>query len=379
MLKSFTFSDTIRIILIQFVSFLVFTLQKGKWVEVRRWILYATGVLIVGLLIGIGYLFKISNPDNHFQQANVPVLVSPIRTYVSDESFPILKLTHISAASVATAVTPSPADNKTKAEDTTKKKPDEFNLLVVGTDARENELSRADVIMVLHVMPLERRVNIVSIPRDTMVYISGTGYTKINHAHILGEMKGGNRGGTEELLQVVSNFLNVPINYYVKTNFLGFKDLVNAIGGVDVTVENTILLRSLNQELPVGIQHIDGELALGLVRERWAFPEGDFGRQKEQSKVLKSIAKKVLSPEHIVDLASLLGKVKKDLIDTNFNDSDLLSMARLFKGMSDEDFKYVQVPGESLYQEDPLVHASLYYWKPDMEHVKSIMDTYFSN
>jgi LCP family protein required for cell wall assembly len=338
----------------------------------------------VSLLIFIGYLLQISNPDNHFQQAKVPVLVSPTRTYVSDDTFPVLNWMQGSVASAATAAPLAPAvpANTTSSaaqqvEETPKKKQDEFNLLVVGTDARETEMSRADVIMVVHVIPLERRVNIVSIPRDTMVYISGTGYTKVNHAHILGELKGGNRGGTEELLQVVSNFLNIPINYYVKTNFQGFKDLVNAIGGVDVMVENTINLHSINVDLPAGLQHIDGELALGLVRERWAFPEGDFGRQKEQSKVLKGIAKKVLSPEHIMDLASTLAKVRKDLVDTNFSDSDLLSVARLFKGMSDEDFKYAQIPGGSVYQEDPLVHTSLYYWKPDMDQVKSMMNTFF--
>ncbi|MGG1555806.1 LCP family protein [Paenibacillus ferrarius] len=351
----------------------------------RRWIAYSAGAVVVSLLLSAAYVAKISNPESHFQKRQLPVLVMPAgaNAYIRSESFPVLSWIRKTGAAPASAIssaaspTAPATDRIAQPAQAVQKKQDNFNMLIVGTDARENELSRADVIMVVHVIPSEKRVNVLSIPRDTMVYIQGTGYTKVNHAHILGEMKGGNREGTETLLQTVSNFLQVPINYYVKTNFQGFKDLIDAIGGVDVPIENPIFLRSIGENLPAGLQHFNGDLALGLVRERWAFPEGDFGRQKEQNKILKGIAKKVLAPEHVVELASTLAKVKKDLIDTNLTDSDMLSLARLFTGLTDEGFTYLQVQGESVVQEDPLVHAPLYYWKPDAEQVKGLMKTYF--
>ncbi len=93
-----------------------------------------------------------------------------------------------------------------------------FNMLVLGIDARRNEPSRSDVMILANINPKTRKVLLISIPRDTRVEIPGVGNTKINHAHVLGEIEGGNHQGTVASLQAVSNLLNCDIHCYIKVN-----------------------------------------------------------------------------------------------------------------------------------------------------------------
>ncbi|CAN7299201.1 LCP family protein [Paenibacillus sp. LjRoot56] len=331
----------------------------------RRWVVYTAGCLFVGIIGGgLGVYWKYE-PVHHFEQVDVPVLSRP--------SVPIKEGVTVIQPKVAVEPTPQVT------QQVPAKPIKSFNVLLLGTDARGDENSRSDVVIVMHIIPSTRKINMISIPRDSRVYIEGVGYTKINHAHILGEMRGGNEEGTKEALQTVSNFLDVPINYYMKTNFKGFEDFIDTIGGVNVEVKNDIYLLHSGVTLPQGKQHIDGKLALSLARERYAFANGDFDRQSEQTQLLKTVATEILRPEHIGEIAGLLSKVKKDMVDTNFQDNDIISLAWLFKGMTADDFTTKQVPGQSGYEMDPLVHSRLYYWIPDMAKVKEISATLFKD
>ncbi|MEW9699944.1 LCP family protein [Paenibacillus sp. SI8] len=326
----------------------------------KRWIIYTVGSIVGGIVLLGGYGYWSIDPKNHFEKINIPVLAVSAAT---PNEIPIV-----------TSPSPSPPTSFSEQTHTESKDIKAFNVLVIGIDARADEVSRSDVIMVVHVIPEQKKANIVSLPRDTRVHINGVGYTKLTHAHFIGETQGGNRGGTEELVQVVSDFLDVQINYFVKTNFVGFKNFIDTIGGVDVLVDQDIHLRQNKKDLSAGEQHIDGDMALSLVRERWAFPEGDFGRQKEQSKILKSVAQELLAPNHILETASQIPTLRKDIVDTNFTDSDVLSLLRLFKGMSQDEFQYAQIAGKRGYAMDPLVKSNLYYWIPDDVQVKGLSE-----
>jgi polyisoprenyl-teichoic acid--peptidoglycan teichoic acid transferase len=327
----------------------------------NRRALYTAGSILVGLICIGGYLYWKYEPNHHFKQMEVPVLSLPV-VNVEPTPQPLGQSTEQNQSQNQS----SPVQAKiTKA----------FNVLILGIDVRGEENSRSDVMMVMHIVPSERKVNILSIPRDTRVHIEGVGLTKINHAHILGESRGGNEEGTKAAIQAVSDFLQVPINYYVKTDFKGFENFIDTIGGVEVEVKNDIQLSNSHITLSKGIQHIDGKLALSLARERYAFPDGDFGRQTEQSNILKNVAQEILKPEHIGEIANLLTKVKKDILDTNFHDDDIISLAWLFKGLTTNDFTYKQIPGHSSYEMDPLVQSRLYYWIPDRDEVKKLSDT----
>ncbi|MBP1993989.1 LCP family protein [Paenibacillus eucommiae] len=339
----------------------------------------AVSVLAGGICLA-SYLYWHLEPERHFNKVNVPVLALPAKqmglqlavpwrsSFVREENNPA----EAGALNMGAAAAANPA----MAEKADPEGPKAFNVLILGIDARKTESSRSDVMMVMRVVPAERKVHILSLPRDTRVSINGIGYTKINHAHILGEVEGGNRAGTEAAIKAVSNFLDIPINYYMKTNFQGFENAIDAIGGVKVEVEKELYLKAVNVTLHKGTQLIDGEIALGLVRERWAFPDGDFGRQAEQAKILRSVAEELLQPEQLPRVAELLAKIKKDILDTNFTDSDLISLAWLFKGMKSDEFQYKQIPGHGGYETDALSKTRLYYWIPDMEQVKSLKETY---
>lgn len=106
---------------------------------------------------------------------------------------------------------------------------DRVNILVLGTDAEDGVHGRADSIMVFNVDLVNYRVNVLSIPRDSRVDIPGyKNKTKINHSFAY--------GGVDLTRQTVSELLGIPIDYYATTNFAGFEDIVEAVGGVYIDV-----------------------------------------------------------------------------------------------------------------------------------------------
>ncbi|NBD23617.1 LCP family protein [Paenibacillus glycinis] len=331
----------------------------------KRWLKLSLLSITVLLIGGGAYGYYALLPSRHFSRTDIPVLVKPTQTETKSGD---------------SASNSNRADNSDSADSANQKnaKQDKnaFNVLVLGLDARGNENSRSDVIMVVRVKPKEGKANIVSIPRDTRVYVDEIGMTKINHAHIVGELRGGTKEGTQTALQTVSNLLNVPINYYIKTDFKGFENFIDTIGGVNVHINEALFLRAISVTLQPGDQIIDGKTALGLVRERWAFSDGDFGRQTEQSQILQSVAEQLLSPKHLPELAGLLVKLKSDILDTNLKEDDLISLAWMLKGMNKDDFDYVQVPGKSGYEMDPMVGSKLYYWIPDKELLAGLSEQY---
>ncbi|MDR6553888.1 LCP family protein [Paenibacillus qinlingensis] len=320
------------------------------------------------------WIYLSFEPNHHFQGSELPVLSTP--NYQAISSYPINQSNQPAQLNDDTKIVQSEPTAATIKVDKAEKY-SSFNVLILGTDAIGNEDSRSDVIIVAHVMPNEKKVAIVSIPRDSRVAVDNVGYTKINHAHIVGELHGGNKEGTQLVLQTVSSFLNIPINYYVKTNFRGFINMIDEIGGIDIEVMEDIYLGESSLLLHQGMQHIDGATTLSLVRERHSLQNGDFGRQFNQSQVLKEIAVKLLQPKQLPKLPKLLSLVKKDISDTNFSDGDLLSLAWLLNGVKASDFSYIQIPGHSSLEMDPLVKNNVWYWIPDMDEVKKITQDYF--
>ncbi|WP_340003644.1 LCP family protein [Paenibacillus sp. FSL K6-0276] len=336
------------------------------------------GFLIVIVVGGI-WIRGVLNPEHRFQKAvlnpltipNSEISLVPVGKTQSDGTPNNSQNTNELALPPTTpppTATPAATDKKTSS----------FNVVLIGTDTWGGESSRADTIMVAHVMPDQRKVNIVSVPRDTRVYVQNVGYTKINHAHIVGESKGGNQQGTLTLIQAVSDFMNIPIHHYIKTNFSGVRDFVDSIGGIDMVIDQDV---TITPEITIkkGEQHLDGVHALYLARERHSTPDGDFSRQEEQFNIVRAVANKLLSPEHLPDLAGLLLHEKKDIIDTSFSDSDLLSLAWLFKGIASQDFTYEQIPGKNSFAPDPLVGTKVYYWSADSEEVKSLTERLFTD
>ncbi len=102
-----------------------------------------------------------------------------------------------------------------------------ISILMMGVDQRENETGRSDSLILFTLNPKQKSMKMTSIPRDSYTEIVGKGKKdKINHAYAF--------GGIDMAVKTVENFLNIPVDHYIEVNMAGFKDIVDAVGGVDV-------------------------------------------------------------------------------------------------------------------------------------------------
>lgn len=197
---------------------------------------------------------------------------------------------------------------------------DPFSVLMLGTDAK-NDKGRTDTIIVLTVNPTNNSVKMLSIPRDTRTEIIGKGKEdKINHAHAF--------GGVEMAMDTVENFLDIPIDYYMKVNMEGFKDIVDAVGGVTVT--NTLDFSYDNVHFPVGEITLTGEEALPYVRMRKEDPNGDFGRNTRQRQVIQAVIKEGASVSSLTNFSSIFKAIGEN-VKTNLTFDQMVDIQKNYK------------------------------------------------
>lgn len=191
---------------------------------------------------------------------------------------------------------------------------DPVSVVLFGTDSdAERDAKgmgqRSDTIMVVTLNPGTDEGRIVSIPRDTRTEIVGRGTTeKINHAYAY--------GGPAMAKDTVENFLDTPIDYYVSVNMDGLESIVNAVGGITVTSEDTFEQSGYSFVAGETYQ-MDGEEALAFSRSRKsAGAGGDTGRQMRQQQVVQAIAEEMLSLQTITNFNSILDVLSNN-VSTN--------------------------------------------------------------
>lgn len=212
-----------------------------------------------------------------------------------------------------------PSDNSI-AQSTTKLTEEPFIVFFGGND-EEGDLyldGKTDVDMIVAVNPNSHQIAIVSLPRDSYVYNPALfGYDKLTH---LGMQ------GIQNTLNGIGEYLGCNIENYVILNFRTYRNIIDAIGGVDVYNEYEFV--ALDDEyFPEGEIHLEGEYALMFVRERYALPDGDFGRNYHQQQVMRAIIEKVTSPAMIVHFDSLLEALKGTFL-TNITSDSLYAFCR---------------------------------------------------
>ncbi len=173
------------------------------------------------------------------------------------------------------------------------------NIILLGSDKREDDTTwRTDTMIVVSVDTDRKVVRLLSIPRDLWVNIPGHGNDRINTADMWGELaQEGN--GPDLVKQTIQESLGIPVHYYVRADFDGFIEIVDAIGGVDIDVECALT----DIELEPGIQHMDGELALLYARSR--ITTNDFDRSRRQRKLLMALWGKAKSTDIITKIPAL--------------------------------------------------------------------------
>lgn len=196
-----------------------------------------------------------------------------------------------------------------------------ISFLLIGVDERKNDRGRADSLIVVTLNPTEQSIKMLSIPRDTRTVIVGKGKEdKINHSYAF--------GGVEMTIATVEQFLHIPIDYYIKVNMEGFKDIVDAVGGV--TVSNPFAFNYEGESFPKGEITLDGDRALKYTRMRYDDPRGDFGRQDRQKQVIAAIIKKGASLSSLVNYSNILEAIGKN-VKTNMTFDEMKQIQANYK------------------------------------------------
>lgn len=198
-----------------------------------------------------------------------------------------------------------------------------FNVYISGIDTygNINKVSRSDVNMIMTVDPVNKKILLTSIPRDTYVTLHSYGAKdKLTHTGIY---------GIDETVTTVEDWLGIDINYYLRVNFTTLEDVVDVIGGIDVESEHSFKSSVSSYSYVKGTNHLDGEAALYFARERHAFASGDNQRVRNQQLVIQGIINKIMSDKSIlIKYPQLLGAVR-DEMRTNMTDDDIASLVKM--------------------------------------------------
>lgn len=208
------------------------------------------------------------------------------------------------------------------------------------------------------------------IPRDSRVSIGGRkSMEKINHAH--------SYGGPYLAIKTVKDFLNVDLEYYVTVDYLAVKEIVNAIGGVEIDIAERMYYRDPADKPPLiidfqpGLQTLDGEDAIKFLRYR---PKdlGDLGRVENQKLFMKELIKQTLRPRNIIKLPKLI-KTYYDYVDTNIPLSLVLKGVGTVNKVDFENINTHVLPGEGKYI------GGTSYFIPHEEATRKLMEELFGN
>lgn len=198
-----------------------------------------------------------------------------------------------------------------------------FLLLGVDRERTSRDKGRTDVIMLAIVNESQKKITLLSIPRDTYVEIAGQkSKDKINAAY---------RFGVDTTIATIENFTGVVIEHYVLFHFDGFVKVIDAMGGVELDLDTAV---AQELHLPPGIRSLNGEQALEFARFRHDVA-GDFGRNARHQQVVKAVlaqSKERLTPGAIEPMLDILGQNVK----TDLTFSEMVSLASELRGFSAE-------------------------------------------
>lgn len=225
-----------------------------------------------------------------------------------------------------------------------------ISILLMGVDQEDNGTGRSDSLMLFTLNPKTKSMKITSIPRDSYTEIVGKGKKdKINHAYAF--------GGIDMSVKTVENFLNVPVDHYIEVNMAGFRDIVDAVGGVDVN--NDLEFTSRDQHFAKGNIHLNGETALKYTRMRYEDPRGDFGRQMRQRQVIQAVIKKGASVSSLASYGDVLKAIEKN-VKTSLTQDQMFDIQKNYKDCM-QNSEEIQIPGDGHKAADGI----WYYYVPD--------------
>jgi LCP family protein required for cell wall assembly len=253
-----------------------------------------------------------------------------------------------------------------------------INVLVLGIDktghlhktrfsASEGLGGNSDTMLLARIDPSTHQVTVLSIPRDTQVQIAGR-LAKINDANA--------KGGIALAGQTVSQLLgSTPIDRYLRVDSRGFIELVDALGGVEVTIPKAMNYEDHTQKLSIhfqpGTQVLNGQHLEEYVRFRHD-QLGDIGRVQRQQAVLKSLSSQVLQPWTLLKAPQLLAVIQKN-VDTDLSLEELLAVGQALARTDRQKFNFLLLPGRFSQPSE----YRLSYWISNPSAIAPLVNRYF--
>lgn len=231
---------------------------------------------------------------------------------------------------------------------------DHFSMLIIGVDDSEKrgfgENSRSDALLLVTINQKNHNAKLLSIPRDSLVYIPEVGYeTRINHAHAY--------GGPKATIDTVENLLDIPVDYYVRVNFQAFLEVIDALGGVEVDVpfafsEQDSHDRANAISLQPGIQTLNGEEALAFARTRHI--DNDIERGKRQQEIIKAVISQAASLKSISKMDDVFDAVGSNM-KTNLTFEEIKYLAEFAIK------NHISIESLTLAGSDSTINGAYYY------------------
>lgn len=247
-------------------------------------------------------------------------------------------------------------------------------VLFLGTDEKAEGGTRADSIMLFSLDTKTGEAGVLSIPRDTRVWIpSRQRWERVNAAYA--------HGGATMAMEAVSQLVGVPVDYFVQTDFAGFEQIVDLLGGVEINVARRMHYVDKAQDLYIDIapgrQVLDGERALQYVRFRDRlgdvslvdpFNDQYDGRVERQRQFFEAIVSRALSASSLIKLPQLVTQTFR-IVDTNLPWEEVISLALSGSKFSSDTMQTALLPGNSQVLNDA------WYWIVNEEKAKFVIDT----
>jgi polyisoprenyl-teichoic acid--peptidoglycan teichoic acid transferase len=228
-----------------------------------------------------------------------------------------------------------------------------ISILLMGIDQRKGDVGRSDTLIVMTLNPKNEKMQMVSIPRDTKTEIIGDGQvTKINAAYAY--------GGVKMAKDTVENFTGVKMDYYIQVNMEALSDLVDAIGGITVQndldwIDEGYYKKGYHYEK--GTLTLNGPQTLGFVRMRHLDPNGDFGRNERQRKVISAIIDKATGISTVTHFNEILDALGAN-VKTNITFDQMMTIQKNYRSVRKSVEQYEVTgqgtpPGQTYYLNVP--------------------------
>ncbi len=334
--------------------------KELTWNEYET-VLDSVNALLLGetdaILMNVSYVAVLSGMEGYEGVASLIKVVHEFK--MEDTSAPVINLS-------------------TKPEDVTK---EPFIVYVSGNDTDYSlKNQRSDVNILAVVNPVTKQVLLINTPRDYYVELTGSRVAdgqrdKLTHCGIY---------GIECSMATLGNLYDQDVHYYAQVSFVGFKRLIDAMGGITVYSDASFFASESKTQIQKGENNLNGEEALGFVRERYNLPDGDNARGRHQMAVIQAIVKKAASGAILTRYSSILESMG-GCFGTNLTDDEasklvkmqlddmaswnIKSFSVMGSGSGEKNYCY-SIPGQKVYvlpQNDAFVN-----------HAKGLIDKVFA-